>query len=85
MGPPLIFASDRLAKPRIDSSTLVYPMSTIVTVAKSIRHLMTLPFRTAYFQNFCKKYFCKTTGATIMKKVPKNSKLIYVINILTVR
>ena len=50
MGPPLLFASDRLAKPRIDSSTLVYPMSTIiVTVAKSIRHLMTSPFRTAYF------------------------------------
>ena len=60
MGPPLLFASDRLAKPRIDSSTLVYPMSTIiVTVAKSIRHLMTSPFRTAYFQNFCKKYFAK--------------------------
>ena len=80
MGPPLIFASDRLAKPRIDSSTLVYPMPTIiVTVAKSIRHLMTSPFRTAYFQNFC-----KTTGAT-RTKVPKNSKLIYVINSLTVR
>ena len=52
-------------------------------VDKSICHFMLSPFKTVYFQNFCKNYCCKTIEATIMKKVQNESKLIYVINILT--
>ena len=45
-------------------------------VARSIRRLMTSPFKTMYFQNFCKKYCCKTIEATIMKNISNDSKLI---------
>ena len=53
-------------------------------VAKSIRRLMTSPFKTVYFQNFCKNYCCKTIEATIMKTISNDSKLIQVIKGLTV-
>ena len=43
-------------------------------------HLMTSPFKSMYFQIFCKKYCRKTIEATVMKYVPNESKLINTIN-----
>ena len=45
-------------------------------VAKSIRRLMTSPFKTMYIQIFFKNYCCKTIEATIRKNVSNYSKLI---------
>ena len=50
------------------------------TYWESIRLLVTSPFKLALFQIFCKNYCRKTTEATIMEKVPNESKLIYAIN-----
>ena len=44
----------------------------------------TLPFNSMYFKGVCKNYWCKTIEATIVKKVPNESILIYATNILIV-
>ena len=49
-----------------------------------IGRLVTWLFKSKYFQTFCKNYCCKSIEATIMIKVPNESKLSYVINILIV-
>ena len=49
-----------------------------------IRHLVTLTFKSMHFQIFAKNNCRKTIEATIMKKVPNESKLIYTINIFIV-
>ena len=49
-----------------------------------ILHPVTLPLKSMYFQMFCKNYCPKTIEATILKKVPNESKLIYAINIFIV-
>ena len=44
-----------------------------------IRHLVTSPFKSMYFQIFGKNYCRKTIEATTVKKVPNERKLIYAI------
>ena len=44
-----------------------------------IRHIVTSLFKSMYFQISCKKYCRKTIEATIMKKVPNESKLMYTV------
>ena len=45
-----------------------------------ICHLVTLPFKSMYFQISCKNSCC----TTMMKKAPNESKLIYAIDIFIV-
>ena len=47
-----------------------------------ICHLVTSPFKSMYYQISCKNSCSKTIEATMMKKIPNDSKLIYAINIL---
>ena len=60
----------------ISNETLDGSLSQLQTVVKSIRRLLTAPFKTMYFQNFCKNYCCKIVEATIMKNISNDSKLI---------
>ena len=46
-----------------------------------IGHLVTWLFKSMYYQTFCKYYCCKTIEASMMIKVPNESKLIYLIKI----
>ena len=47
-----------------------------------IRLLVTSPFKSKYFQISCNNYCSKTIEATLMKKVPNESKLMHPIYIL---
>ena len=49
-----------------------------------ICHLVTPPFKLIYFQISCKNSCRTTIEATMMKKAPNESKLIYPIDIFTV-
>ena len=49
-----------------------------------IRHLVTSPFKPMYFQISCRNYSRITIEATVIKKVPNESKLIYAIYIFIV-
>ena len=49
-----------------------------------ICHLVTPPFKLMYFQISCKNSCRTTIEATMMKKAPNESKLIYPIDVFTV-
>ena len=49
-----------------------------------ICHLVTPPFKSMYFQISCKNSCRTTIEATMMKKAPNESKLIYAIDIFIV-
>ena len=49
-----------------------------------ICHLVTPPFKSMYFQISCKNSCRTTIEATMMKKAPNKSKLIYAIGIFIV-
>ena len=53
-------------------------------VITCICHLVTPPFKSMYFQISCKNSCLTNIEATMMKKAPNESKLIYAINIIVV-
>ena len=62
------------------NTRISFTRETIVIIC----HLVTSPFKSMYFQISCKKCCRSTIEATMMKKTPNESKLIYAINIFIV-
>ena len=62
------------------NTRLSFTRETIVIIC----HLVTPPFKLMYFQISCKNSCRTTIEATMMKKAPNESKLIYPIDIFTV-
>ena len=62
------------------NTRLSFTRETIVIIC----HLVTPPFKSMYFQISCKNSCRTTIEATMMKKAPNESKLIYAIDIFIV-
>ena len=68
------------------NTRLSFTRETIVIICHLVTlcHLVTPPFKLMYFQISCKNSCRTTIEATMMKKAPNESKLIYPIDIFTV-